>query len=381
MSRSKHQPLANRAQGFKLLSANERSVLRLIRDRAPISRAELARRTGLAIPSISRIAETLMSEGLVVAEEKVMMGRLGQPSLPLVLSETAAFALGVAVRSDSLAVTLSHLSGTVVAQAHERPLDLNRAHVEARIVDLATRLLAANGGEERLCGIGIALSGFFLEGQNRINAPLGMEDWAIDHLEAGMGERLGVPVVIENDGSAAAMGAHSHVATEGAASFAYLYIDRGLGGGVVLDGRLHRGFHGNAGEFTGLLPPEARADRPTLELLRRMLRDDGIAFETIALMLDAFDMRWPAVDRWLERVTPATDAVISAIASVLDPETVIIGGRLPGALASRLAERVACYTVPVRGRDRPFPKVGVLDGDCDMAAYGAGMLCLQNFFA
>jgi predicted NBD/HSP70 family sugar kinase len=161
----------------------------------------------------------------------------------------------VAVRADSLTVTLSHLSGRVVAQiceSHENPA---REAVEARIIALASRLLEAEGVSPRLCGIGIALSGFYLAGQQQINAPLGMEDWAIERLEALLQERMKVAVVIENDGNAATIGEYFQSGADYPASFAYLYIDRGLGGGVMLDGRLMRGSHGNAGEFTGMLPP------------------------------------------------------------------------------------------------------------------------------
>lgn len=366
-------------QPFRALSANERMVLGLIRQHAPISRAELARRSGLTLPSISRIAEALLGEGLIAAEEKMMMGRMGQPSLPLVLAPDAAFAIGVALRADSLVVTLSHLSGAVRAQLREPLADPARDAVEARIVDLATGLLEAHGAAPRLCGVGLALSGFFLEGQEQINAPLGMEDWAIDRLESVMHARLGVPVVIENDGNAAAIGEHDQRRAEAPASMACLYIDRGLGGGVVMEGRLMRGAHGNAGEFTGLLPPEARPQRPTLELLRVMLGEDGLPFPTITAMLDNYDEHWPTLDRWLDRVTGVTNAVVSAAAALLDPQEVVIGGRIPASLARRLAERVACYTVPVRARDRPFPRITASIAQDDTAALGAGMMCFQRY--
>lgn len=372
-------PVLPTPHAFRVLSPNERLVLGLIRQLGPVSRAELARRTGLTIPSISRLAETLLKDGLILAEEKVMMGRMGQPSLPLVLAPQAAFAIGVAVRADSLTVTVSHLSGRVLAQiseAHENPA---RDAVEARIITLATGLLEAEGVSPRLCGIGIALSGFYLAGQQRINAPLGMEDWAIDHLEALLRDRMKAAVVIENDGNAATIGEYFQSGAEHSASFAYLYVDRGLGGGVMLDGRLMRGSHGNAGEFTGMLPPEARANRPTLELLRTMLAQDGLPFTTISAMLESYDDSWPATQRWLDTVMPATKAIVSAISGILDTQAIVIGGRIPLLLANRLAERVSCYSVPLRGRDRPFPAITAHKADVDTAAFGAGMMCFQRF--
>ena len=89
-----------------------------------------------------------------------------------------------------------------------------------------------------------------------------MGDWALRDLEAELSQVLDMPVWIENDGNAAAVGESLFGVGRRHRSFAYLYIAAGLGGGLILDGVPVRGFRGNAGEFTGLLPVQARETRP-----------------------------------------------------------------------------------------------------------------------
>lgn len=322
-----------------------------------------------------------MENDLIVAEEKVMMGRMGQPSLPLSLAPHAAYSFGVSVRADGLSVNLIHLSGEIVAERTEVHDGASRDDVVQRIVSLIESLaLAARVPPDRVCGIGIALSGFFLTDPKRINAPLGMEAWATADLEHLLQDALGLPVLIENDGSAAAFGEYVFGVGREYPSFAYLYINRGLGGGIVLDGRLMRGRFGNAGEFTGMLRPEYRASRPTLALLQTMLADEGIHFASIAEMVAGFDPAWPAVQRWINVTTPITNDIISAVGAMFDPDAIVIGGRIPSALAADLACSLHFYSVPVRGEERRFPTILVSGIMGDAAALGAGALCFDRYF-
>lgn len=369
------------AEPFRALSANERQLIGLIRRDAPLSRAELARRTGLALPTISRLADNLLRDGLIGAEEKVMMTRMGQPSLPLVIAPHAAFAFGIAVRADMLTVSLAHLSGMIVASIAEPHLGATRQDTVERISNLIVKLIESNDvPAARVCGLGVGISGFFVEHPMRINAPLGMEDWATSDLECDLGRAFGLPVLIENDGNAAALGEYLYGRGNEYPSLAYLFIDRGLGGGVVLDGKLMRGRRGNAGEWTGALHPDMRQDRPTLRTLLAMLETAGEYYDSIEDMVRRVDPASPAVSAWIERTLPTANAIISAIGAILDPDTIIIGGRLPKPIAQRLIERLEFYSVPVRGTDRAFPKLTTASASGDAVSLGASALCFQRAF-
>lgn len=365
----------------RMLSVNERLILSELQRRSPLSRSELSRRTALALPTVSRLCEQLLRDGIVGADEKVMMSSLGQPSMPLSILADGAFAFGATLRAEQLSIVLVDLMGVERGRRVEPIAAPMLDAVTGRMAELTGELAQEAGiTPERVAGIGVAVPGFFVGDPPSINAPLGMEDWAVAKLEHVLGDALALPVAVENDGSAAAVGERIYGAGRQVGSFAYLYIDRGFGGGIVQSGRLLRGAHGNAGEFTGLIPPDQRPMRPTLELLRKLANEDGADHATIADMLAVFDAEAPYAARWLEIVKPATDLAVSAIASVFDPAVIVLGGRLPPVLARRLGQASQFYSVPVRGRDRPFPEIRAPDITGDAAALGAAALIFDRLF-
>ncbi|WP_049973743.1 ROK family transcriptional regulator [Azospirillum sp. B4] len=375
-------PATGAPEGF--CSANERRLLRLIRERGPISRADLARETGLTLQSIVRLVGTLMERDLVVGGPKVPSGP-GQPSLPIEIARNAAFSVGVSIMDDALSAVVIDLSGRVRA-THEELFDTtDRSRVTSRLGAILTDLSGASGFDRsRLVGVGVAIPGFFVDSRGAVNAPLVMNDWALTDLEAHLGAALGLPVWIENDGSAAAAGESVYGAGRHHRSFAYIHIASGLGGGIVLDGKPWRGRNGNAGEFTGTLPPSTRPDRPTLRLLLDLVNAQpgaGRPFSSVGALVQAFDPEWPAVETWLARTGEGVSAILSAAAAVLDPDAIVIGGRIPAALTQHLIERARFYSVPVRDQDRRFPTLVASRTGGDGAALGAATLpFLHHFF-
>lgn len=360
------------------LSDVERQLLSLIRIRAPVARPELARVTGLSLQTIVRVVASLMDKGLVSAGTKVISGR-GQPSLPIHLARDAAYAVGFSITADTVTAALIDLSGCVLARRHATVDAKDKAATLGAMKQMADAL--ARDGDidrKRLFGAGVSMSGFFHEG--RINPPAGMQDWVVDDIDAEVSRALGLAAWVENDGSAAAVGELLYGRGKDIDTFAYLYVGAGLGGGLVLNGRLWRGLRGNAGEFTGLLSPELRGERPTLGLLTQILAAHGRVFDSPDALRQAFDLSWPGVDAWLERTTPATTALLSAIGAVIDPKAIIIGGELPLALSQALARRSGFHTVPVRGVEREFPEVMVSTIGADAATLGAAALPFDRFF-
>ncbi|TWB41086.1 ROK family transcriptional regulator [Nitrospirillum pindoramense] len=375
-------PATSVPEGF--CSANERRLLRLIREKGPISRADLARETGLTLQSIVRLVAALMERDLVVGGPKVPSGP-GQPSLPIEIARDAAFSVGVSIMDDALSAVVIDLSGRVRA-THEELFDTaDRGRVTRHLGSILKDLSGAGGFDRsRLVGVGVAIPGFFVDSRGAVNAPLVMNDWALTDLEAHLGAALELPVWIENDGSAAAAGESVYGAGQHHRSFAYIHIASGLGGGVVLDGKPWRGRNGNAGEFTGTLPPSTRPDRPTLRLLLDLVNAQpgtGRPFPSVGALVQAFDPEWPAVETWLARTGEGVSAILSAAAAVLDPDAIVIGGRIPPGLTLRLIERAHFYSVPVRDQDRRFPTLVASRTGGDSAALGAATLpFLHHFF-
>ncbi|ASN24657.1 ROK family transcriptional regulator [Streptomyces pluripotens] len=265
-------------------SHNTALVLGLLRDAGGegISRLELAERTGLTPQAVSKIMGRLREEGLV-AEAGRQVSTGGKPRTVLRLVPEAGHAVGVHLDRDELRVVLVDLDGAVVAE-RGGDLDLGaEAEVVLGAVGDAVRVLVRDGlgpaGREAsggglaglggvarsgglagfgpLLGVGVALPGPLDHVRGVLHRVTGFPRWNGFPLRDALAEWLGVPVVVDKDTNAAALG----LAVTGAAgsgngsngnprgSFAYLHLGSGLGAGLVFDGRVHRGARTGAGEF------------------------------------------------------------------------------------------------------------------------------------
>ncbi|MFF3332303.1 ROK family protein [Streptomyces sp. NPDC002888] len=265
---------------FALRSHNTALVLDLLRtagDRG-ISRLELAERTGLTPQAVSKITARLREDGLA-AEAGRQESTGGKPRTTLRLVPEAGHAVGMHLDRDELRTVLVDLTGTVVGE-RRAALDLGAGAdaVVSAVAREAERLvgealgpaadpepdsdsgsgwslgsgwglgsgsgsLAAYGS---LLGLGVALPGPLDHTRGVLHRVTGFPEWDGFPLRDALAPRLGVPVVVDKDTNAAALG----LAVEGeGGSFAYLHLGTGLGAGLVIGGALHRGARTGAGEF------------------------------------------------------------------------------------------------------------------------------------
>lgn len=163
-------------------------------------------------------------------------------------------------------------------------------------------------------------------------------------------------------------------------TFGYIFFAMGLGGAVVIDKQVFPGAYGNAGEYAGIWPADVQDERPTMEQLRKRMALHGVEYPDIQAMITGFDVNAPGVEAWIERALPRLNQMVSAIAAVIDPETIVLGGRIPKALAECLVERMTIFTVPRRESVKPSPRivVGAVTGDA--AAAGAAAIPLKARF-
>ncbi|HBK46351.1 MAG TPA: transcriptional regulator [Xanthomonadaceae bacterium] len=363
------------------VSRNEALVLDLLRRDASLSRADLARATGLTKQSISRIVDALAEREFVTFGERVVNGP-GKPGTLVHLQANAAYSVGISIAADRISGILTNLTGDVVqaekvaiaARDREALLD----QVESLFEALVSRI---PGQPRRICGVGVALSGYFTGERNRINPPEPLEALAEVDVDRLLARRLKLPVWIENDGNASAIGECLSGAGLRYANFAYIYHSYGVGGAVIINNQLVRGAHGNAGEFSGILAPDRLDVRPSLELLRRRIVEAGVPLRDINALVDDFDPDWPGIDPWIETVAPPLNAMITAIASVLDPQAIVLGGQLPRPLAERLIRRLVIHEGKPRfGRHQRRPVILPSDIQGDATALGAAAMPLKSLF-
>lgn len=333
---------------------NQRVTLQAIRGQDSITRTQLAEITGLTAPSIGNITRRLLEDGLIL-EAGRQQGSRGQPAMTLAVNPEGCFSVGVNIDRDHITVLLVDFAGQVRGRATREiefplPDDVSRFWAEA--VDQV--LSSVNLAPERLLGIGVALPDDF----GKVDLP-GRPDRfdAWNHIDpASLFVRPGgPPVFIENDAAAAALGELQYGHGLSKASFFYILIAAGLGGGLVIDGEYFRGADGRSGEI-GFLP--IRADRTgaaslqevvSLSALYARLGASGFKVTEPGGLLTLPPEGQARIDEWMDLAADVlTDPVLS-ISCVVNPEAIYVGGRLPVAIADRLIQALNARLAAVAG--------------------------------
>ncbi len=356
-----------------VLSNSERAVLNAVFCLGTLSQKAIAEQASLSQQSTSRICSKLFKMGLLACHERTDTGKRGYPSTDFKLNPEFAYTAGITLMPDAVALAILDFSGTTRFEARQRMASVTLATVAewltGAIAEAHTQGMIASG---RMVGAGLAVSGSFLE-DGRFNTPYALEEWSQPDIAKLAAKRFGMRTHAENDGNAAALGESILGVGRQVKNFAYIYIGSGVGGGVVLDGKLWRGRFGNAGEFAGGLAPNLYPF-PNLELLRQILAQHGRCFDTVNEMCDGFDPDWPGVKDWIARVQDSLSIIASNASSILDVEMIVIGGQIPPALTRLVIPHIAFFDTRRRGWPRPMAKIVPAEAQGEIAAYGAALL-------
>jgi predicted NBD/HSP70 family sugar kinase len=322
--------------------ANLGVVLRQVAVGGSRSRAQIAADTGLTRGTVSSLVAELIDLGLIRETGKATSPRgVGRPGVGLELADVVV-GIGLEVNVDYLAVSVEDLTGAV--RYERRSYRDNRGSAPGPVLDRLARtarvaLDAAASDGMRPIGVSVAVPGLVEEASGTVVlAPnLGWEDMP---LAEQLGTRLGLPVHVENESNLAALAEHWTGAAVGIDDFICIFGEVGVGGGVVLGGRLFRGSHGFGGEFghipvdpdghacacgsrgcvetlvgqesiaqaAGIAPTTGRSRSLTDELVRRA--EDGSS-EARRALADA--------GRWL-------GIALASTFNVLDLQAVVLGG-------------------------------------------------------
>lgn len=376
-------PLASpyfRRETFKENSDVERAILGVVLRRGPLTQGEIASEIDRSQQTVSRLIARLIDRGALQQGSRVSSGKRGQLSVNIEIVPDYAYSFGVALLWDALSVTLMNFAGRVIDRRFTPMTMLTHDEVVEQLRKFIAELIEEwIPDSSRIFGVGFSIPGTFMHDTGQVNTPLVLEEWANMDIEAVLEDDLGLPVWIENDGNAAAIGESLVGVGRWAKDFVYLYIATGLGGGIILNGEIVRGEYGNAGEVAELLPPSIYP-HPNLELLRKLVCKHGIEVATVSDLVNNFDPKWPGVFEWITRVRDSMSLIASASAALLDPEVVVIGGRIPRKLAEMLIPHVEVYDQRRRSEPRPLPRLVVAEARRDAAAIGAAALTFNSYF-
>jgi predicted NBD/HSP70 family sugar kinase len=358
---------------------NELLLLNQIRQLGSCSRADLARLSGLSKPTVSGALANVERSGLVRAAGQ----RTGVPGRSAVLYEItpdAGYVLGLDIGHEYLRGAMADLTGEIRAKAEARCSAASVTKRVRELIKLADGICAAAGiGRSDVTQTVLGSPGVYDHGRDAIALTGGLVGWDKPAVLADLRAAFGHDLVVENDTDAAALAEREHGHGVSVPSFAFVSIGTGIGMGLVLNGQLHRGVHGVAGEIA-FLPitngPGSAADqevrkRGTLEAagsamaIVRAARQAGVraasAREVFAAAA-AGDERAVAIVAAEARLVAKA---VCAIVTVVDPGLIVLGGgigRAPGFAAAVTAELAGICPVMPEIRVSALGTSAVVDG-------------------
>jgi predicted NBD/HSP70 family sugar kinase len=223
---------------------NRQIVLNYVREREPISRAEIARETDLQRSTISAIVEDLKTEGLVeeVGEGESTGGR--RPTL-LKLRAAGPIAIGVSITPTCTTIATSDLAGRVIDQ-EEFLTDAD--NTINRVISIVRDFTARHKGS--IEGVGVSLPGL-VDPSTGTALYIPYFLWRDLPISEMISNAVGLPVVIDNDANAVALAElwFGRPEVNDARDFILVLVAEGVGTGIIFDGQVYRGQRGAAGEF------------------------------------------------------------------------------------------------------------------------------------
>jgi predicted NBD/HSP70 family sugar kinase len=379
--RSKDQGM--RLSGTNLERAgdhNQRVTLHAIRVNGPITRAELAIITGLTAPAIANITKRLLVDNLIQEAGRRRGGR-GQPATKLVINPDSWFSIGLNVDRDHITMVVLDFEGQIRARASREVNFALPKDVDQFFRKSADKLLSKVGiGRDRLAGIGVALPDDMPKAATLPQQPANYGIWASTDIASLLKSTLHVPVFVENDAAAATMGEMQFGLGKKYQTFFYILITAALGGSVVIDGNHFRGATGRSGELGMLRGKDASGHERqiqnivSLSALYSRLAAQGIKVNAPHELTHLGASGQAIVDAWVEAAVDTLLDPVLSINCLMNPEAILIGGRLPASvvdsLATSLNQRLESHagTVPSIA---PVSRAALSD---DAPAVGAAIL-------
>lgn len=370
-------------------SYNRRLVLEFVRLRGPLSRAQLARETGLSVQTVHNIVDDLSAAGLVASRRAEGRGR-GQPGTEITVDPDGGYTIGISFDHRRLVVVLVDLAGTQRALEDHTLSNPTPAAVLDLIDAAVDRLCGGETLRSRVWGAGVVIPALIDSGSLVAFGPSSVPQWSGYPLADRLAQRLDMPVFMENDATAAAVGEHLYGVGQRLKDFFYIYLGVGVGSGIIVAGHPYGGSSGRAGEFGHItVAPGGRpctcGNRGCLERYVSLSAaqafltgssEDGATVEP-HLLASAFDAGDPRLGEWLDEAARHLRQAVAMVENLLDPETIVIGGIMPEPVMDALIARMLPLPSSVRS-DAQNPRLVKAQVGLETPALGAAALPLFN---
>ncbi len=365
---------------------NERLVLSLVRQQGALAKTDIARITGLSAQTVSVIMRALESDGLLQRGEPVR-GRIGQPSVPMMLDADGAFFFGLKIGRRSADLTLIDFQGHVRATRRQIYRYPTPSAVIAFVRDAMPAITATLPipHQARIGGMGIAMPFQLWNWVQNIGAPQAeMDAWRTRDIQAELATLTGMPVYVQNDATAAC-GAELVFGTgDRPKDFLYFYFGYFIGGGLVLNGQLFTGRTGNAAGV-GPMPvpgPDGRMRRlldvASMSALANAMEAAGESSAHLWENPDQWNVSDPVLSAWMDSAADGLASAILSASTLMELEAVIIDGWMPTSVRAEVAMRTeaAFLRLDLAGIEPPQIRQGTVGAQA--RALGAAAIPLSQ---
>ncbi len=410
---------------------NMQAILLSMLDEKRLSRVQLAQKTTLSTTTITNLIAELIEQGVITEEgAQCQNGRrsVGRPRTDLQLAPNARFAVGVHIGIGLFRVAIVNLFAEIV-QGEMEDFDLSSPAEEVitKITARVDKMISESGVERsRILGVGVGASGLvnYQSGVNLLAPNLG---WQMVPIQELLEAALQLPVIVDNNVRAMALGEAYFGAGRGVDSLAFVYGRTGVGAGFVVGGKLFRGSNTGAGEIghtiiipdggepcrcgkngcletlvsetvilrmakeiaqrnsNGLLAQQLNQDRALLPIEGEMVSQVTISgemasHETVSQVFDAARKGDMETRRMIEGRACYLGIALANLVNILNPELIILGGMF--AQGHDLILPVAAQTMREMAFAGMGEKVRVQTTEFGWRAgvIGASALALLRFF-
>jgi predicted NBD/HSP70 family sugar kinase len=336
----------------RLRRSNEQLLLSSLRRLGAASKAELAHLANLSPQAATRIIDDL-EQAELVRRQGLRTGGLGQPSMLYAINPRGAYAIGVNVGWRDVQILLMDFGGTIMERvSHEiewpEP-DLLLDQIGRAIKDLSARLAPAEAA--RLVGVGVVIPRFRgAQAASLKSSEALAQPWDNIDFVSGVGKRTHLPVFFESDCAAPIVAELLFGQGIDFANLLYAFVGTSVRGGLVLQGKLASGVHGNTGTLASMpVPPSTLAssrvanqpfetldDRVSTLVLLRHMNANGYPIQSVSVLLDLPPEAQELIDEWVADCAEALTFAIVSVTGVLDFDAIVIDGNLPRPLVGSI---------------------------------------------
>jgi predicted NBD/HSP70 family sugar kinase len=387
---------------LKVKDYNVAVVLNLIRKYEPISRREIADRTGLSFQTVTNITQNLLRSG-VIQDGLEVRGNGIRHSRSVRINPNAAYAIGVHIDRAKLRLVLTNFKARVLWREE---ISLVADKSAPSILSLIPKIVDRAIGEtcisrEELLGLGLAVPGpLDIEGGCLLNVP-NLSDWANHPIRSELEEVLGLPVVLDEDVTALVLGEQWCGWGTEYLNVLYLYVGIGIGVGIVSNGHPLRGWKGNIGQIghVQIDPSGALCHCGKRGCLEAFCTADAILRDARIAVLNrehSAGPNLPDLPQRIEDVVTSNDPVFTEVikqaakrlgtalgeaVAILDPELVLLGGEMLHVLGDSFVETLVLEIPKSAMPTKPLPAVKSSSFGADAGVIGAATLVLHDAYA